>query len=136
MQPKATFIIHSGWARQKTRATEYVSKETLGKMVHAPKYYSNLIAELKKTYPHRKFRQTHGIDLLDKIAKDIEAKKAPFNSLEELHRDVIHMKTETGRYLMHNAMRIALGQPISDKHFGKTTDEHKAYFNKLMKAQK
>ncbi len=136
MQPKAIFIIHSGWARQKTRAEEYLSRETSGKMVHAPGYYTNLIKELKKTFPKRKFRQTHAIDLLDQIAEDIENKKAPFKDIAELHRDAIHMKTETGRYLMHNAMRIALGQPISDKHFDKTTEEHKAYFNKLLKAQK
>ena len=136
MQPKAVIIIHSGWAKQKTRAEEYISKETTGKMVHAPDYYTNLIKELKKTFPKREFRQTHAIDLLDKIAKDIKLGKAPFKSIEELHRDDIHMKTETGRYLMHNAMRIALGQPVSDRHFSKTTDEHKAYFKKLLKELK
>ncbi|VAX40537.1 hypothetical protein MNBD_PLANCTO02-1244 [hydrothermal vent metagenome] len=136
MQPKAVFIIHTGWARQITRAEEYSSKKINGPMIHSRFYYAKLISELEKRYPQRKFRTTGAIDMLDRIAKDIENKKAPFKNMGELHRDAVHMKTETGRYLMHNLMRITLGQPISDKHFEKTTEEHKKYFNKLLKARK
>ncbi len=133
MQPEAVLVIHSGWARAATRAQEYVSKETTKGMVHSPAYFSALLTELKTLHPTRHFRQTGAIDLLDKIARDIRDGKAPFKSMEDLHRDKIHMKMETGRYLMHNAMRIALGQPISSKGFEKTSEEHKHYFNKLLK---
>ncbi len=135
MQPEAVLVIHSGWALATARAQEYASKETTKGMVHSPAYFGALITELKALYPTRHFRQTGAIDLLDRIARDIKNGKAPFKSMEELHRDKIHMKMETGRYLMHNAMRIALGQPISDKGFEKTREEHKQYFNTLLKAR-
>ncbi len=134
LQPNAVFVIHSGWARAATRAEEYANKETTQTLVHSPAYFSALIAKLEEMHPTRKFRQTRAIDLLDEIARDIKTKKAPFKNMNELHRDKIHMKMETGRYLMHNAMRIALGQPISDRGFKNLKESHKQYFNKLLKA--
>jgi hypothetical protein len=80
-------------------------------MVHSPAYVTAVIAELKKQFPNREFRQTHAIDLLAKITSDIESGKAPFQQTADLHRDAIHMKLDSGRYLMHNAMRHVLGQP-------------------------
>jgi len=138
MQPKAIFIIHTGWARQKTRETEYASTDTTGTMAHSPAYIKALIAELKKEFPKREIRQTGAIDLLAEIAADIETGKAPFKDMEELHRDAIHMKQQTGRYLMHNAMRQVMDQPLSqgEKPFEKVTDEHKAYFQNLLKERK
>ena len=46
------------------------------------------------------------------IADDIAAGKAPIAELKDLYRDAIHMKLDTGRFLMHNAMRQSLGQPL------------------------
>lgn len=138
MQPKAIFIIHTGWARQKTREEEYARGNASGKLAHSPAYFTALMSELKKAFPQRDIRQTAAIDLLAKVAADIEAGKAPFKDIEELHRDTIHMKQETGRYLMHNAMRLAMDQPLSsgDKRFAKVTDEHKTYFHRILESRK
>ena len=133
MQPKAVFVIHSGWARQATRAEEYAAKDATGKMRHSPAYVDALASRLRKKFPERKFEQTHAIDLLAKIADDIEDGKAPLKDLSELHRDAIHMTVTGGRYLMHNAMRRALGQPKSDKGFEKVTPAVKEYLDGVLK---
>ena len=132
MQPNATFIIHTGWARSKTRAEEYASTEVTGKMQHSPAYMKALLAALQKKYPERKFKQTHAIDLLDQVNTDIKNNKAPFDEITDIYRDAIHMKTDTGRYLMHNAMRHALGQPRSDKGYEKVDPQVKQYLNQVL----
>ena len=136
MQPKATFIIHDGWATHKTRAEEYASKEVTGKMIHSPGYYKNLMTELKKQHPDCKIQQLGANKLLETIAQDIKNKKGPFKDIKDLYRDTVHINLESGRYLMHNAMRIALKQPMSGKRFKRIPEEHKAYFDKLLKELK
>ena len=42
------------------------------------------------------------------------------------------MNVVSGRYLMHNAMRHALGQPRSAVGFEKLDPEHRAYFDALL----
>ncbi len=132
MQPNATLVIHTGWARQETRAEEYASKDVSGKLVHSPVYFRELIRRLKRNFPRRDIRQTHAIDLLDRIAVDIRAGRAPFASLADLHRDKIHMKLDTGRYLMHNAMRLALGQPPSADGFPNIDEQVKTYVDRVL----
>lgn len=110
MQRHAIFVIHTGWAHQERRADEYRNPDTSGNMQHSPAYIETLISELQKAFPEREFRQTHVIDLLQKVATDVENQKAPFAAVSFLHRDRIHMTLNHGRYLMHNAMRHALGQ--------------------------
>lgn len=134
MQPKAEFVIHTGWAHHEKRATEYASKDLSGRMQHSPAYIDALLAALNKKYPTREFRQTHAIDLLAKIAADIEAGKAPFKEVSDLHRDKIHVKIDTGRYLMHNCMRHALGQPRSAKHYEKLDPNIKEYLDGVLTA--
>ncbi len=121
MQPEAVFVIHSGWAHHATREEEFANPDPTEKMQYSPAYYRALVAELRRLHPGRTVRQTRAIHLLAQIAGDIAAKKAPFDDITELHRDVIHMKHESGKYLMHNAMRHALGQPLSAAGF-KTMD--------------
>ena len=132
MQPKAEFVIHTGWAHHEKRGAEYASEDISQKMAHSPKYIAALLDRLRKKYPGREFRQTHAIDLLAKIAADVEAGKAPFKSVADLHRDKIHVKIDTGRYLMHNCMRYALGQPRSAKHFDKLDPKIKAYLDGVL----
>ncbi len=132
MQPEATFIIHTGWARSATRAKEYANQDRSGKMQHSPVYISALLAELQKRYPHRKFKQTYAINLLEQVASDIKNKKAPLMQISDLYRDAIHMKTDSGRYLMHNAMRHAMGQPRSDKGYEKLDPKMKQYLNQVL----
>ena len=66
------------------------------------------------------------------FARDVESKDAPFANLADLHRDTIHMQHETGKYLMHNAMRRALGQPYSSKAFEKTAPQVKQYLDRIL----
>lgn len=132
MQPKAVFVIHTGWAHHEKRAVEYASKTVSGKMQHSPVYIAALLETLRAKHPQREFRQTHAIDLLARIADDVEAGKAPLKAVVDLHRDKIHMDLVTGRYLMHNAMRHALGQPESRKGFEKLTPEMKTYLDQVL----
>ena len=132
MQPNAIFVIHTGWAHHAKRAVEYESQNVTGKLQHAPSYFRALILALRKRYPNREFRQTHAIDLLAKISADAKAKRAPIDDVAELHRDAIHVKIDTGRYLMHNAMRKALGQPFSNKGFEQLDPEIKTYLDKVL----
>lgn len=134
MQSRAEFVIHTGWAHHEKRATEYASQDISQKMVHSPKYINALLDRLRKKYPGRVFRQTHAIDLLAKIAADVEGGKAPFESVSDLHRDRIHVKIDTGRYLMHNCMRHALGQPRSAAHYGKLDPKIKEYLDSVLNA--
>ncbi|MGY8771046.1 MAG: hypothetical protein ACKVH8_21755 [Pirellulales bacterium] len=131
MQPTATLVIHTGWAHHEKRAEEY-AKEKSNNMQHSPAYFKALITALKQKYPNRNFKQTHAIDLLAQIAKDIEAGKAPLKDVNELHRDAIHVKIDTGRYLMHNAMRHALGQSRSSVGFESLKPEIKKYLDSVL----
>lgn len=134
MQPRAVFVIHSGWARAATREAEYQVKSAGGKMQHSPAYIAALIGLLEKSHPGRTFRQTRAQDLLEQAAKDIRAGKAPFRRIEDLYRDDIHLDVVTGRYLMHNAMRHALGQPRSVAGFEKISSPVKDYLDRLLDA--
>lgn len=132
MQPKAAIVIHTGWARQISREKEYAADSAEGPMTHSTTYFKALIEALQKKHPKRSITQTHAIELLQRIADDIQAKRAPFSELAELHRDAIHMKHDTGRYLMHNAMRNALHQDRTDKGFEKMDEDIKRYLNKVL----
>ena len=132
MQPHAVFVIHTGWAHHEKRAAEYHSQDVDGKMQHSPAYIKALMTTLKKQHPGREFRQTHAIDLLEQVAKDVESGKAPFENVADLHRDAIHVKIDSGRYLMHNAMRHALGQPKSERGFEKLDPAMKQYLDTVL----
>jgi hypothetical protein len=131
-QPKAVFVIHSGWAHHAAREEEFANPDPTEKMQHSPAYYRALVAELRRLHPGRTLRQTRAINLLAQIAEDIAAKKAPFDDITDLHRDVIHMKHESGKYLMHNAMRHALGQPMSAVGFKEMDANVRRYLNGVL----
>jgi len=132
LQPKAVFIVHSGWARAESQAAEYAATTSAGPMVHSPAYLEAVLTKLRERYPARTFRQTHAQDLLARIAADITVGKGPFNNLKDLYRDDIHLDVVTGRYLMHNAMRHALGQPRSAAGFEKITPTVKIYLDSVL----
>lgn len=132
MQPKAVFVIHSGWARQASRADEFADAGPIEKMQHNPTYFRLLIAELRRLHPGRELRQTRAIHLLAKIAEDVTEKKSPLSDIAELHRDAIHVTLDHGRYLMHNAMRHALGQPASTAGFEKLDAKVKRYLDGVL----
>lgn len=132
MQPKAVFVIHTGWARSAERVTEWNSTESGGAMKHSKAYIEALTSLLKKNHPDREIRRTYAMDLLQQIAEDIDSGKAPIGEVAELYRDKIHMNVVTGRYLMHNAMRHALGQPRSIEGFAKIEPQMKAYLDSVL----
>ena len=129
MQPNATFVIHTGWPSYTNRETIYHADYTGGGMTHSPGYFIALMDELQARHPGRAIRRTYAIDLLDSIDHDIAAGNAPFMDLSDLYRDVSHMDSMTGWYLMHNSMRLALGQPLSDVGFSGLDSNIKAYLD-------
>jgi hypothetical protein len=129
LQPQAVFVLHSGWAWHAQRANEFTSLATPNPMTHSPVYMRALVAELRRLHPGREVRQTLAQNLLEQIAEDVTAGRAPFQSVAELYRDDIHMTHDHGKYLMHNAMRRALGQPPSAVGFEKLKPEIKQYLD-------
>ena len=132
LQPKAVFVIHSGWAFHARRADEFASYTLPGEMVHSPGYIRALLAELRRLHPGRELRQTFAQNLLAQIAEDISAGNAPLDNLETLYRDAIHLTLDHGRYLAHNAMRRALGQPRSSDGFPKQDPKLKPYLDGVL----
>ena len=132
LQPKAVFVVHSGWAFHAQRAGEFASLATPDQMAHSPTYLRALVGELRRAHPGREIRQTLAQNLLAQIADDVDAGRAPLKSVAELYRDPIHMTNDHGKYLMHNAMRRALGQPLSAAGFDKMKPEVKRYLDGVL----
>lgn len=128
-QPQATFIIHTGWARFDSLTTERADEDTDGPLSHSNTYFEALIRQLEEKHPKTSFRSTNAMNALFEIADDIKDGQSPFEKLSDLYRDPIHMKTESGRYLMHNAMRIALKQTPSAAGFPEIPGELKSYLD-------
>lgn len=131
-QTKAVFIIHTGWARHTEFETERSDSDSAGLLTHSDVYFNALLKNLQAKFPDREFRSTKAMNLLFQVSDDIKSGTAPFSNLAEIYRDKIHLKTDTGRYLMHNAVRRALGQPISTKGFPEIPTETRAYLDKLL----
>lgn len=132
MQPKAVVVLHSGWARHAQRADEFASFAAPGQMTHSPGYLRALIAELRRLHPGREIRQTLCQNLLAQVAADIAAGKSPLKGVETLYRDEIHLTHDAGKYLMHNALRRALGQPASVAGFEKVDPALRNYLDGVL----
>jgi hypothetical protein len=133
LQPKANLIIHTGWERH--AGLEAVFHKTLQgpadddmRMTHSPGYFELLQKRLQEKFPDRKIKSTRAVQVLDAIYHDIQAKRAPLPELKELYRDDLHMQVHAGRYLMHNVLRRALGQPISERGF-QLEDDMRGFLN-------
>lgn len=132
MQDKAVFVIHTGWARHETLIVESKNSDLTGLMVHSIAHYEELLSRLRKRFPDREFKRTKAVDHLMEIQADIESGTAPFESIDQIYRDVIHMKINEGRYLMHNAMRAALGQARSNTGHEQMDPKMQAYLNQVL----
>lgn len=133
LQPKAVFVIHSGWAFHARRADEFDAYAAPVQMEHSQAYFRKLIAELKKANPGREIRQTMAQNLLAQVAEEIRVDDSlPLKDVKELYRDDIHLTHDAGKYLMHNAMRRALGQAPSAKGFEKVNPKMKAYLDGVL----
>jgi hypothetical protein len=133
-QPEARVVIHTGWARSASRAEEWASdqRSPTASMSHSPVWFDALLMSLREKHPDRSFERTRAMDLLQQVEHDIAAGQAPIEGVEDLYRDKIHMNVVTGRYLMHNAMRDALGQPRSAQEFEKLTPEMKGWLDTVL----
>ncbi len=116
-QPGALLVIHTGWSRHKDFVKHYGADCKDQQMTHSPTYFEMLQTRLQDDFPTLEIRSTHAIDVLHDVCQDIEHGDAPLKSLDELYRDDIHVTTGAGRYLMHNLMRLALKQDLSDQGF-------------------
>lgn len=132
LQPKAVFVIHSGWAWQAQLVNEFASYAAPDQMAHTPNYFRELIAELRRRNPGRELRQTYAQYLLATIAEDIAANRAPIKQLADLYRDAIHLTNDHGKYLMHNAVRQALAQPRSAVGFDQLNPDIKNYLDGVL----
>ena len=135
LQKKAVIIIHTGWARSAERANEWAIAEAnpSSEMKHNVAYIEALVELVRKTNPGRDVRRTRAMDMLQQVSDDIKAGKAPVKEVADLYRDKIHMNIATGRYLMHNAMRHALGQPRFEGNWSnELTPEMKTYLDSVL----
>ncbi|WP_417851588.1 hypothetical protein [Thalassoglobus sp.] len=132
LQPQATIIIHTGWAKSASLLEEHQDDSPDGKLTHSPAYFNELLAQLRKAFPDTEFRTTHCMRMLIELESLIEAGDAPYDAVTDIYRDAIHMKNETGRYLMHNAMRETFGQERTTQGFPKISDEQRATLDQLL----
>lgn len=132
LQSKATFVIHTGWATSASLVEEWKDTDPAGTPTHSKAYLNELLKRLRKKYPQRTFLTTNAVYYLHQIERDIRAGKAPFDSIKDIYRDAIHMKMETGRYLMHNVVRKTLGQPHKADGFPAADPKVKEYLDRLL----
>ncbi|NNJ26490.1 hypothetical protein [Alienimonas chondri] len=132
-QPDAVLVIHTAWRHLDQFAAAYEANESDGPMEPSPAYFEALLAGLRKELPGREIRTTNCYRLLYALHEDIEAGVGPFTALADVGRDAIHMNAGPGRYLMHNAMRQALGQPPTGQGFD-LTPEVRTYLDEKLAA--
>lgn len=132
LQPKAVFVIHTGWAFHARRAEEFAAYAAPVQMEHSPAYFRALSEKLWETNPGRTITTTHAQTLLAQVEEDIAAGESPLKRVEELYRDDIHLTHDAGKYLMHNAMRRAFLQPRSGTGFEKLDPKLKAYLDGVL----
>ncbi len=112
LQPHAQFVMHTGWAWHSRHEAEYHGTFSDDAFHHNPQYFTDLEAQVE-ALTGRSVISTRAIDIRDLIYHDIEAGTAPYASFDELFRDWTHANRQDGRFLMHNAVRRAMGQPYS-----------------------
>lgn len=137
MQPHAILINHQAWAPHAQFESESHTTDSPtdgAEWTRSPAFYADLATRLHAIDPDREIRFTRTADALDLIYHDIETGQAPYDSFDELYRDDIHMGTgesdsddASGRYLVHNLMRLALDQPFSEVGFEDLPSACKAY---------
>lgn len=133
-QPNARVVIHTGWARSIERSAEWSngSDASFATMKHHRGYFDALLKKLRSSRPEREFSRSYAMDLLQVVATDIQSGESRVENVSELYRDAIHMNVVTGRYLMHNAMRDALGQQRSASGFEKLEPQIKNYLDSVL----
>ena len=116
-QPSAVLVIHTSWTTLEEFPAAYESADPDGPMRPSPAYFDALLADLRAALPGREIRTTNAGALLYAVHRDAEAGRGPLAGLSDLGRDPIHLNLGPGRYLAHNALRRALGQPPRGEGF-------------------
>jgi hypothetical protein len=111
LQPNATFVLHTGWAKQSEFESEYHGGMPDNYTIRSPQYMNALIAEIRNR-TGRTMRSTRAIDALDLIYHDVQNHIGPFDKFGDLWADDLHLNSTSGAFLAHNLMRKALGQPL------------------------
>ena len=132
-QPDAVLVVHTAWLHFAKFSAAYASTraDPGAPMKTGPAYFDALLAALRDRLPGREIRATNCYRLLHSVDEDVAAGRGPFAKLTDLGRDEIHMNLGPGRYLMHNAMRRALGQPPGDEGFDLDPDVKRYLDEKL-----
>lgn len=143
MQPDATLVIHEGWGGHEQHGnnppheTQYhdgAVRASDSRANHSPAFFAALVDALRAdpNNPTGEIRLTLTSTMVDTIYHDIAEGDAPYSDLSELYRDSIHMNGTDGRYLAHNALRLAMDQPISTVGFGASDPTHLAYLDGIL----
>lgn len=132
-QPEARVIIHTGWARSATLAEERAAQEAGGAMVHSQAWFDALHNSLQERFPNREIGSTRAMQLLWQVADDIAAGRGPLKNIETLYRDAIHMTPDGGRYLMHHALRKAVGQPPLGEEYAGVNEDLRPYLDEVLR---
>lgn len=135
MQPKATFVIHTGWAPHDKVRMERESKSDGNEMTHCHEYFEKLRSQLQSELKDRTILITACSDLINAIDADVTAKRSPLSKLADLYRDEIHMNEAAGRWLIHNSIRQTLGLPIRSDGFPPISPEIRDYLTLKIQSQ-
>ncbi|MFK8016302.1 MAG: hypothetical protein AB8G17_12780 [Gammaproteobacteria bacterium] len=133
MQPRATFVVHSGWAEHALHNDSY-NAESIKLMVHSPAYFSALVEMLRERFGYHRVRFNPAFEANERIRRDILSGVAPFSMFDDLFLDSIHMTRKTGRYLQHNLMRRTLGMPPSAEGFATVAPHVRVYLDGVVDA--
>jgi hypothetical protein len=117
LEPHASIVIHTGWPSIDNLQQVYTSGLPSDLMRPSAAYLESLVQEIRDNHPGRAVQSDRVVDILYSIALDIDDGKAPFDSIQELYRDSTHLSENYGRYVAHNAARLAMNQPLSSDGF-------------------
>ena len=112
LEPNANFILNTGWSGHENFAADFLSDNTTNQSISSAAYFADLIKELEARNPGKKITTTRTNEILFSILEDVENGVGPVKKFSDLYRDPIHMELTIGRYIAHNALRQALGQPL------------------------
>ena len=70
LQPAATFVIHTGWARHADWAAEASDDDPAGPLTHSSTYFDELLRRLRDSHPDREIRLS-AINALGEIDTDL-----------------------------------------------------------------
>jgi len=112
-QPDATIVIHQSWPVPRTWEAVLHGPSDPSVTNRSLAYGYELVAWLSMILPNHPVRLTRSNEMLDRIRHDCQRGTCPLPAgFDEMFRDASGHMSSYGRYLQHNALRGAFGQPI------------------------